>query len=149
MMKRFDAPKVELLEAMQTFDGCTRQQLKRLARHLEEVRVPSGEQVVTEGSPGYHAFVLAEGLAHASIAGERIGTIQPGSFFGEIALLDGEPRTATVTTALPSRLLVFDRSAFDVLIRTAPTVASRVIREMAARLRHADEQLIARGGTES
>src|SRR5207249_3951050 len=94
-----------------------------------------------EGSPGYHAFVLAEGLAHASIDGHRVGTIQPGSFFGEVALLDGEPRTATVTTALPSRLLIFDRSALDVLMRTAPEVANRVMREMAVRLRHADRQL--------
>ena len=140
-MKRFDSPQVELLETLQTFDGCTHRQLQRLAPHLEEVRVPSGEQVVTEGAPGYHAFVLAEGLAHASIEGRRIATIQPGSFFGEVALLDGEPRSATVTTALPSRLLIFDRRAFDVLMRTAPAVAQRVMRDMATRLRHADEQL--------
>ena len=140
-MKRFDQPRVELLENLQTFDGCSRKQLSEIARGIEEVRVPSGEDVVTEGSIGHHVFVLAEGLAHASVNGRRVGTIMPGSFFGEVAVLDGERRSATVTTALPSRLLIFDSRRFSALLDTAPAVAKRILRNFAERLRNTDEQL--------
>lgn len=144
-MKRHHSPQVELLQSLTAFDGCTPPQLRRLARRLEEVHIPSGEDVVVEGTVGHHAFILAEGLAHASVGGHRLATIQPGSFFGELALLDGEPRSATVTTALPSRLLIIDRRAFSALLQTAPLVAQRMLRDLAGRLRQADTQLAAAG----
>jgi CRP-like cAMP-binding protein len=126
---------------LEAFDGCSANQLRELARGMEEVEVPAGEQIVDEGSWGKHVFVLAEGLAHASVGRRRLGTIHAGEFFGELALLDGEPRSATVTAAEPSRVLILDSRRFSALVQTTPSVANRILRNFATRLRNTDRLL--------
>ena len=142
-MKRSDSPRAHLLGTLEAFDGCSVSQLRELARGIEEVEVPAGEQIVDEGSWGKHAFVLAEGLAHASVGGRGLGTIHPGQFFGELALLDGEPRSATVTAAKASRVLILDSRRFSALVQTTPSVANRILQSFAARLRSTDRLLVA------
>src|SRR3954453_9657215 len=109
--------RVELLSKVSLFSACTRRELVAIAAHTREIRVPSGAALTVEGEPGDEFFVLAEGLAWATIGDERVGSVHPGSCFGEMALLDGGERAATVTTQLPSRLLVLDRACFQSLIR--------------------------------
>jgi CRP-like cAMP-binding protein len=140
-MRRKIDHRVEVLEALPLFAGCSRKQLEHLARSADEIDVASGETLVAEGTEGHHAYVLVEGLAHASIGGRRLGTIMPGSVFGEMAILDPGARSATVTTALPSRLLALDARRFRGLLAESPGVAARVMSGMARRLRAADEAL--------
>jgi CRP-like cAMP-binding protein len=142
-MRRKVDRRVALLETLSFFDGCSKRQLEQLARAADEVQIPSGETVVTEGRTGHHFYLLAEGMAHASIDGRRVGTIKPGSFFGEMAILDGNARSATVITALPSRMLVLDARQFRRLLDHAPTVAQRVMRGLSTRLRETEEALLA------
>ena len=95
----------------------------------------SGTALTVEGEDGDEFFVLAEGLAWATVGEEKVGSIRPGQCFGEMALLDGGERAATVTTQLPSRLLVLDRTAFQSLVRGFPRVTEKILCILAQRLR--------------
>jgi CRP-like cAMP-binding protein/predicted MFS family arabinose efflux permease len=96
------APRVELLEGLGLFDGAPRQQLESLAAALEEVAVPAGAAVVTEGEQADAFYVVRSGTLAVLSAGERggeparVNTLGPGDYFGEIGLLERIPRTATV-----------------------------------------------------
>lgn len=133
-------PTVELLSNVVFFSDCSRRELQKVAKGATEVRVPSGEVIVREGEEADAFYVLAEGLAHASVGGERVGTVKPGTAFGEVALLDDGPRSATVTTALPSRLLRWDERHFEKLL-AGTSVATRLAKLSATRLRATDEAL--------
>src|SRR5271156_5313509 len=86
-------------------------------------------------------FVIVEGKARASRKDVELATLGPGSFFGELALLDGGKRTATVVAQTDMRLLVLSRREFPDLYRFNPSVAGKIIGELGARLRKTDEML--------
>ena len=127
--------RVALLSNVSLFSRCTRRELVDIAAHVREIRVPSGTTLTVEGETGEEFFVLAEGLAWATVGDEKVGSILPGSCFGEMALLDGGERAATVTTQLPSRLLVLDRGAFKGLVRGFSGVTEKILRILAQRIR--------------
>jgi CRP/FNR family transcriptional regulator, cyclic AMP receptor protein len=91
-----------------------------------------------QGQPGWEFFVIAEGEAKASMRGRGTVALKAGSFFGEMSLLDGGPRTATVTAETDMRLLVLSSRSFSALIDEVPTVGRRVLQTMAERLRAAE-----------
>ena len=127
--------RVELLSKVTLFSACTHRELAAIAAHTQEIRVPSGTALTVEGERGDEFFVLAEGLAWATVGPEKVGSVRPGQCFGEMALLDGQERAATVTTQLPSRLLVLDRAAFQSLVRGFPAVTEKILCILAQRLR--------------
>ena len=96
-----------------------------------------------EGETGETFFVIASGRASVSIAGTPVGELGPGGFFGEMALLDGGPRIATVTATTPMELVVVLRSDFQALLTSAPSVALRMLAALGGRLRLLDRQLAA------
>ena len=110
-------------------------ELNVIAGAMDERRVQTGEVLAREGEPGDEFFAVAEGLARASVDGTDVGSIRAGSFFGEMALLDGGPRSATVTAELPTRLLVLDSKSFGKLVKQSPSVALKIMKGLAARLR--------------
>jgi CRP-like cAMP-binding protein len=130
--------KVELLKRVQLFADCTKAELIRVAEAAKETHVASGSVIVEQGAAGDKFFVLAEGLAHVHVDGHKIASIGAGSFFGEMALIEHSPRSATVTAELPSRLLVFYEKDFDD-IRSIKSVSDKVMRSMATRLRAANK----------
>jgi CRP-like cAMP-binding protein len=129
------AEQIELLGNVSLFSECSKKELGQVASMMEERRVESGTELTREGEEGDEFFVVAEGLADASIAGRKVGSIRPGSFFGEMALLDQGPRVATVTAKLPTRVLVLDAKGFARVVRDSPSVALKVMRTLAERLR--------------
>jgi CRP-like cAMP-binding protein len=129
------AEQVELLGNVSLFSECSQKELGQVAAMMDERRVESGTRLTEEGEPGDEFFVVAEGLADASIDGKKVGSIKPGSFFGEMALLDQGPRVATVTAKLPTRVLVLDAKGFARVVRDSPSVALKVMRTLAERLR--------------
>jgi CRP-like cAMP-binding protein len=106
---------------------------------------PRGAVVFREGDPAGPMFVVQRGEVRITTGppgGERLlATLGPGEFFGEMAVLTGEPRTATATCAEPSKLLVVDGRSFEGMLRANGEIAVRMIRKLAERLRRADEEM--------
>ena len=134
---------VELLGEVWLFAGCTKKELGRIASITTPVSVPAGQVLAREGDTGESFYVVVQGRAVASIEGEEVGAIGPGAFFGELALLDGGPRMATVTATAPTDLLVLDRSDFDSLLEDCPSVARRMLMALGGQLRIAERHLAA------
>jgi MFS family permease len=103
---------VELLRGIPIFAPLPAPQLERLARALVEVRVDPESVVFEAGDQGDRFYVIAEGRASVTVGGEPVRTLEPGDFFGEIALLHDVPRTATVRAMTGLRLLALDRETF-------------------------------------
>jgi CRP/FNR family transcriptional regulator, cyclic AMP receptor protein len=130
--------KVELLRGVSLFSACSGRELTRIASLADEIAVPEGRVLIRQGKPGTEFFVIVEGKAKASARGKRARTLGPGAGFGEMALLDQGPRSATVTAQSDMYLLVLDSRSFFSLIEEVPSVANKIFRVMAARLRDAE-----------
>ena len=98
------------------FAGLPQESFELLARNAEVVAVPAGIDVIREGEAGHEFFAIAAGDVEISKKGRRVATERAGGVFGEIALLRGIPRTATVTTTAPSQLFVLHAQAFHSLV---------------------------------
>ncbi|MBV8160242.1 MAG: cyclic nucleotide-binding domain-containing protein [Acidimicrobiia bacterium] len=129
----------ELLEKVSMFSALNKKEVGRLAAISAERRVPSGTVLTEEGQPGDEFFVVAEGMAQASIGGRKVGSIPAGSFFGELSLLDRGPRTATVTAELPTRLVVLTSKDFGTVLEDVPSISLKIMRGLASRIRQADQ----------
>ena len=130
--------KVAVLGGIRLFAACNAEQLAELARLFDEIERPAGSVLVREGEPGSEFYVIVEGSASASIGGTHVNTMGAGDFFGEMALLDCAPRSATVVATSDVSLLVLDKSAFSSFVDAAPSIAPRMMRTIAERLRHAE-----------
>jgi CRP/FNR family transcriptional regulator, cyclic AMP receptor protein len=98
--------RIDLLKTVPLFSGLSLKQLNEVARHLEEVPVPRGIMLAREGQAGNEFFVVLEGKAAVRRRGRRIATLGGGDFFGEMSLLDGAPRSATVSAETDGVVLV-------------------------------------------
>ena len=131
----------ELLAGVDLFYGCFRRELARIAALTTEVAVPAGQVICREGDPGDEAFVVIGGAARVTVGEREIATVGPGGFFGEMAILDGGPRIATVTSLEPMRLLVLSRREFYAVLAEVPYVAGHMLTAVGARLRSAHKAL--------
>jgi trk system potassium uptake protein TrkA len=109
-------PKRDDLSHIPLFATLSRPQFDLLTRTADVIEVPAGTELIREGEAGHEFFAIAEGEVEISKDGETIATEQSGDVFGEIALLHDIPRTATVTTTVPSRLYVLNRQAFRSIV---------------------------------
>jgi CRP-like cAMP-binding protein len=136
------------LRGVWLFSQCSKRELDTLARITTPVGVPAGHVLAREGETGGEFTVIVAGTATVTLGGHVIGRLTPGTFFGEMALLDGGARVATVTADEPMTLLVIDRRDFDALIGGAmPSVARKMLTVLGQRLREADVRIGARGTT--
>jgi CRP/FNR family cyclic AMP-dependent transcriptional regulator len=127
-----------MLGKVRLFSNCNKRELARIAALTDEVDVPEDKVIVRQGDPGRECFVIAEGKARATIRGKGSQLLGPGSFFGEMSLLDQGPRSATVTAETDMHLLVLGSREFSSLVNEVPTVAVRMMRGLAERLRSAE-----------
>jgi CRP/FNR family cyclic AMP-dependent transcriptional regulator len=128
-----------ILGQVPLFSQCTTRERSKIGSLLTEVRVPSGKVLTREGEPGRECFVVGEGKAKAELRGKKIATFGPGSFFGEMSLLDGGPRTATITTTAPTTLYVLDPRDLATLVADYPSVTRKMLKVLAERLRRAEK----------
>ncbi len=126
MLKKQD-PRVEKLAAVSLFRGCSQSELRALAGITTEIDAPAGKVLCQEGKSGNECFVVMEGEAAVTIGGDDVTTIGPGGFFGEMALLDGGPRVATVTATTDMRLLSLSRGEFTTLLADVPSVSRKML----------------------
>jgi len=129
-----------LIGNVRLFSTCNKRELARIASLVAEVDAPKGKVIVRQGDPGRECFVIADGKARAPIRGKGSVALGPGSFFGEMSLLDQGPRSATVTAETDMHLLVLGSREFSSLVDEVPTVALRMMRGLAERLRASERR---------
>ena len=132
-----DTDAIERLRQVPLFSACSARELRAIAMVVKEVRHREGTVIAREGDPGVGLFVIVDGVAEVTIGGKRMAKLSKGDFFGEIALLDGGPRSATVTALSDLRLLGLTEWVFRGLLQEHPTIAIKTLESMAGRLRHA------------
>jgi CRP-like cAMP-binding protein len=133
---------IEHLEQVPLFAACSRKDLQLVARRAEDVRVPAGKTLVSEGDTGHEFFVILDGTAKVSRQGRKIATLGPGSAFGELALLEKAPRNATIVAESDMELVVLGQREFAGLIDEVPGFARKLLAGMAHRLREADARSV-------
>ena len=132
MRLRHDA-KLDLLRSVPLFAGCSKDELERIGAVADELDLPAGDLLIEEGRRGREFFVLVDGTVDVTHGEEVVRTLEGGDFFGEIALVSNVPRTATVATTSPARLLVITDRAFSRLIAEQPEIGDKVRQALAAR----------------
>ena len=138
MRKRVPRSVLAGLRNLPLFSKCTNRQLKRLAALGTPVPIEAGREVTVAGEPGSEWFVVVSGTASCRVRGGEVATFGPGDFFGELSLIDGSTRSASVVADTPMRLLDFNRGEFGTLLEVAPSVALMMLTAMAARMRATD-----------
>ena len=123
-----------MLEGIGAFSGLSRHELEKLAGWTFELEVPEGEELLQEGRLAHEFFVIEDGAVEIRSGGERIAELGAGDFFGEIALLHGGTRTASVIATTPLRLIVMSAQEFRHMEQELPAVADRVRSAVRARL---------------
>lgn len=126
--------KIELLKRVPLFAECSRRDLDQIASIADEIDLPEGKELTREGAPGREFFVLIEGDASVRKGNRRINRLGAGDFFGEIALVNDRPRTATVTADTPVRAMVITARNFKSLLQRSPEIQGKILSAVAARL---------------
>ncbi|HEY7731017.1 MAG TPA: cyclic nucleotide-binding domain-containing protein [Gaiellaceae bacterium] len=134
MRLRKDA-KMDLLARVPLFSGCSKRELQEVAALADELDLSEGTVLIKEGERGREFFVIVDGTVAVTKDGRRVSTLGGGDWIGEIALVSDVPRTATVTTTSPVRLLVVTDRAFSGLIKRSPSIALKVLASVAERLK--------------
>jgi CRP-like cAMP-binding protein len=133
-------PSAELLRNVRLFSDLDERDLQSLAEEFNERRFSTGEKIALEGEGGLMFFVVESGELSVEVHGEAVATIGPGSSFGEIALIDRRPRTATVTAASDVKAYGLPVFVFRPFVEARPQVAWKLLEAMADRLAAAESR---------
>ncbi len=128
---------LERLAQVPLFSGCSKKELQTVAKAVRVIEHAAGSVIAAEGDPGAGLFIIDTGEADVTIGGKKVNHLGPGQFFGEMALLDGGPRTATVTATSDIRLFALTEWVFRGLLTEHPSIAIRAMESMASLLRQA------------
>lgn len=133
--------RLAVLRGVPLFSECTNAELKLVRSQMTTIEREAGDVLIEEGTTGSEFFVILQGSASVWRDGRILDHLVAGSFFGEISLLDGKLRTASVRAESPIQLLVLARGEFKTLNSSIPSLTRRIQAELGARLRKADEAL--------
>ncbi len=137
-MARGANTKLALMRQIPLFDGLTDRQLTQIGRLAEDIEVPAGKRLATLGETGREMFIIVSGQASVKTSTGRTVRLGPGDFFGEMSLLDGAPRSATVSANTDMRLLVLAQREFSELLAEAPQIGRKIMVTLSRRLREVD-----------
>lgn len=126
--------KIELLRRVPLFELCSKRELQEVASIADELSLPEGRRLAVEGAAGHEFMIVVEGSAEVRRGGRKVNVLGSGDFLGEIALITGRKRTASVTTLEPARILVITGRDFKRLLRDVPSIQPKVMQALAARL---------------
>jgi trk system potassium uptake protein TrkA len=133
--------RIQLLRGIWLFSTCDDDELARIAAVAKPREAEVGAELTVQGDEGTEFFVIVTGDASAAVDGSEVGTIGPGGFFGEMALIDGGERVATVSATSPMQLLVLDRHDFNEMLELAmPQIAPKLLAVVGARMRAIEER---------
>ncbi|MCB0997629.1 MAG: cyclic nucleotide-binding domain-containing protein [Acidimicrobiales bacterium] len=116
----------ETLSTHPLFSDRSRKELRRAAQLMTELHLPAGRTLMREGTVGREFMVVLDGDLDVSDRDVEVSHVHGGSFVGELSLLTGAHRTATVTTTVPTHVLVMNRHEFALLLDELPTVGMRI-----------------------
>jgi CRP/FNR family transcriptional regulator, cyclic AMP receptor protein len=122
------------LRSVPLVEGLSTKEIDRLSRVMDEIDLPEGKELATEGQFAYEFFIIEEGTANVTRGGERVRELGPGDFFGEIGLLESERRTASVITSSPMTAIVMTRRDFKAMEQELPRVAQQIQEKIRERL---------------
>jgi CRP-like cAMP-binding protein len=137
-IKRTKHQTATALAGVPLFADFTKRHLQRLASDTDELAFAPGEAVVREGEPGETLFVVLQGEGKVVRNGKKVGTVLPGDFFGELATIDAQPRSASVVAVTPVRVLRLFRRHLMALLRDEPQVTLKLLDGIVRRLRQVD-----------
>jgi CRP/FNR family transcriptional regulator, cyclic AMP receptor protein len=128
MFQRHGVPRerIDVLRQVPFFEGLSAKALSRIDQHLDEVSVPKGRVLTSQGEGAYESFVIADGVAEVRIDDKPVRDTEVGELIGEIGVLEHTMRTATVVAKTPMRLLVLNSREMSALMHEDPTIAERV-----------------------
>ena len=115
------------------FKECTKKELQAVSRLVTPINVKAGKVLTKEGDAGREFMIIATGSASVRRKGRKIATLGPGDFFGELALLAGVPRTATVIAESDMIVEALNRAEFATLLDESPSIARKVLSAVARR----------------
>ena len=131
--------RIEHLRRVPLFADCTEEELQRIAAVSRTVEVPAATVVTETGKPGDSFFFIVDGRVSVRTPVGGGDPLRPGDFFGEMSLLDGEPRSATVTALTDLRLLVIDSTHFWRLLNETPDLVRRILVVLSRRVRRLEQ----------
>jgi CRP-like cAMP-binding protein len=134
------AKKVDLGEVW-LFKGCSKAERKAIEEKTVEKQFAKGDLIVDEGTVGQSAYVIVDGSVAVMRRGRKIAQLDQGQMFGEIALLDRLPRTASVKALTDLRALELTQRGFDAVLKESPATTRKLLTAVASRLRDADAKL--------
>lgn len=129
------------LASVPLFSACSKRELGKIAKAGDELTVDAGHALTVQGDAGREAYVIVSGTATVKRGNRKIATVGPGDAVGELALLDHGPRTATVTADGPMTLFVLGSRQFAGVVEEVPSLARKVMAELAARVRELDAKI--------
>ena len=144
MLLRRRSDKVDVLKSIPLFRGLSRRHLELIARHADEVTIDAGKVLARQGGLGREFLLILNGRARVERDGKLIARLGHGDFFGEMSLLDGHPRSATVTADTAISLLVIDSRSFGGLLYAIPQLQRKILTGLCERLGAADAALASR-----
>ncbi|MFQ5968026.1 MAG: Crp/Fnr family transcriptional regulator [Acidimicrobiia bacterium] len=139
---RRHSDKTDLLKQVPLFANLSPKQLTEVARHTDEIKKEAGSVLAEQGDLGNEMFIIVSGSATITRDGQKLASRGDGDFVGEMSLLDGQPRSATVTVEEDSVLLVMHRSDFSQLLDDVPGLARKILQGLSQRLRETDAMLL-------
>ncbi len=125
-MKSHRDPKLAAIRQLPLFANCSEGEIHEIAAIADELWLPQGRELTHEGAFGQEFVVIVSGSVAVYKRGEQVATLGPGGFVGEIALLTGRPRTATVVSASSVQVLVIARHRFLTLVDRLPGVRAKL-----------------------
>ena len=124
----------EVVAAIPIFSDCNKKELRAITRLLSSLRVSPGEVLTTQGGHGREFMIIESGTAVVRRNDRKVGTVGPGDFFGELAMLVGVSRTATVVAQTEMVIDVLNPREFTSLLADNPAIAAKIYRTALKRL---------------
>src|SRR5690349_23233800 len=132
---------LKYLAQVPLFSACSNKELQKIAKASDEIAIEAGRVLVEQDAVGREAYVVVEGQATVKRGNRKIATIGPGDHFGELALLDGGPRTASVIADTPMKVLVLGPREFAGLLDDIPGLAHKLLANLASQVRELDKKI--------